>query len=167
MADAGRDELREEIAGWVSEYSRDRGALLPVLQRIQRKYQMISDAAMQHVADAFGVHPVEIHAVVSFYSFLDWTPKGRFIVRLCQTVSCEMQGKAAVAAALEKALGISFGETTPDGLFTLEYANCLGLCDQGPAMLVNDEVFASLTPDKAAEVIAGCRNAAANAAAAV
>ena len=167
MAISENERLRAEISGWVAEYASDRGALLPVLQRIQKKYRMISDSAMQCVADAFGIHPVEVHGVVSFYSFLDWTPKGRFIVRLCQTISCEMQGKAAVAAALEKALGIPFGETTADGLFTLEHANCLGMCDHSPAMLVNDQVFSSLTPDKAVEVIEGCRNAAANAAAAV
>ena len=93
---------------------------------------------MQVLADLLDLHPVEVYGVVSFYTFLNSEKKGRYVVRLCQTISCDMAGKDAVAAALREALGIEFGETTEDGVFSLEWANCLGMCDQGPAMLVND-----------------------------
>ena len=94
---------------------------------------------MQVIADLLDIHPVEVHSVVSFYSFLDERPQGQFVIRLCRTITCDMAGKDHVARQLENDLGIEFGETTPDGKFSLEWANCLGMCDQGPAMLVNEQ----------------------------
>jgi [NiFe] hydrogenase diaphorase moiety large subunit len=112
---------------------------------------------MQVIADQLALHPVEVYSVVSFYAFLDHRPKGKFVVRLCQTISCDMAGKCRVARQLESDLGIRFGETTADGKFTLEHANCLGMCDQGPALLVNDEVHTRVTPEKVHEILEGCR----------
>jgi [NiFe] hydrogenase diaphorase moiety large subunit len=97
--------------------------------------------------------PGEIYGVVSFYSFLNSEPKGQFVIRLCRTISCDMAGKDSVARQLENELGIHFNETTPDGLFTLEWANCMGMCDQGPAMMVNDQIFTKVTPDKVNGII--------------
>jgi NADH:ubiquinone oxidoreductase subunit E len=95
--------------------------------------------------------------VVSFYSFLDSRKKGNFIIRLCQTISCDLAGKKDVARQLENDLGIAFGETTADGNFTLEHASCLGLCDQGPALLVNDKVYTQVTPEQVDEILEECR----------
>jgi NADH-quinone oxidoreductase E subunit len=151
------ERLRQNITDWADELGRDRSALIPLLQKIQKKYQCISSFAMQVLADLLDIHPVEIYSVVSFYSFLNHSPKGRFIIRLCRTISCEMAGKDRVARQLENELGIKFGQTTPDGKFSLEYTNCLGMCDQGPAMLVNDQVFTMVSPEKAHEIIEKCR----------
>src|SRR5208282_177120 len=106
-----------------------------------------------------GIHPVEVYSVVTFYSFLNTEIQGRFVIRLCRTISCDMAGKDRVARQLENDLGIPFGETTADGKFTLEWANCIGMCDQGPALLVNDVVYPCVTPDKVAEIIERCRKA--------
>ena len=84
---------------------------------------------------------MEVYSVVTFYAFLKAEKLGKFVIRLCRTISCDMQDKDKVARQLENELGIRFGQTTPDGKFTLEWANCLGMCDQGPALLVNDQVF--------------------------
>ena len=92
-------------------------------------------------------------AFISFYAFLSSEPKGRNIVRLCQTITCDLVGKEAIAQAIERELGISFGETTKDNRITLEYTNCLGMCDAGPAMLVNDKIYTHLTTEKAVEII--------------
>ena len=148
-----RDQLKNEIWTMAKEWENHRGGLLPVLQHIQRKYRYISPEAMQETAAAFRIHPVEVQGVVSFYSFLSTEKKGKFIVRLCQTISCDMAGKEALARQLENDLGIKFGQTTPDGMFTLEYTNCLGMCDRGPAMLVNDEVYTKVAPENVAEII--------------
>lgn len=154
-----QDQLRKEVEVWGNTYGRDRGALIPILQEIQRTHAQISDFAMQVVADMLDIHPVEVYGVVSFYSFLDWRPKGRFVIRLCRTISCDMRDKDRLARQLENDLGIPFGETTPDGRFTLEWANCIGMCDQGPALLVNDHVFTRVTPDKVHDILEGCRQA--------
>jgi [NiFe] hydrogenase diaphorase moiety large subunit len=152
-----QERLREDIQAWVGDCRGDRSALIPILQSVQQKYHHISDFAMQIIADQLDIHPVEVYGVVSFYSFLDDTLKGRFIIRLCRTISCDMQHKDRVARQLENDLGISFGETTPDGKFTLEWANCLGMCDQSPAMLVNDQVFTQVTPEKVHDILEECR----------
>lgn len=141
----------------VEKTGASRLSLMPILAGIQAAKGYISDEAMQDVADALGIRPVEVEEVVSFYHFFRTAKAGRYIFRLCQTVSCDMAGKARVARQLESDLGIKFGETTPDGLFTLEYTNCMGMCDQGPAMMVNDRVFVRLTPQKVHEVVSDCR----------
>lgn len=149
--------LKDEIRAWVARYGSGRSALIPVLQEVQRKYSHISDFAMQQIADALQIHPVEVYGVMSFYAFLKTASQGRFVIRLCRTVSCDMAGKDRVARQLENDLGIRFGETTPDGKFTLEWANCLGMCDQGPALLVNDQVYTGVTPEKVHDILAECQ----------
>ena len=152
-----QDRLREDIDVWSANYGTGRSALIPILQEIQRKYQRVSDFAMQIVADKLDIHPVEVYGVVSFYSFLDARPKGKYVIRLCHTISCDMRNKDRVARQLENDLGITFGETTPDGKFTLEWANCIGMCDQGPALLVNDRVYTHVTPNRVHDIVEGCR----------
>ena len=148
-----KNSLSEEIEQLVDLFGKDRSSLLPILQSIEKKHNYISDFAQQEVARMLDIHPVEVFSVITFYSFLTYKPKGRNIVRLCQTITCDMFGKKAVADAIQRELGIKFGETTKDKKVTLEYANCLGMCDQGPAMLVNDQVYSHLTPEKAVEIL--------------
>ncbi|MFH0733682.1 MAG: NADH-quinone oxidoreductase subunit NuoE [bacterium] len=148
-----KNSLTEEIEKLVENYGNSRSALLSILQEIQKKHSYVSDFAQQEVARLLDIHPVEVFSVISFYSFLNSTPKGRNIVRLCQTITCDMHGKENVAKAIERELGVKFGETTKDKKFTLDYANCLGMCDQGPAMLVNDKIYSKLTPERAVEIL--------------
>ncbi|MBM3316113.1 NADH-quinone oxidoreductase subunit NuoE [candidate division WOR-3 bacterium] len=148
-----RESLRHEIAGLAEKYEHKRDGLMPILETIQERYRCISDFAMQEVARQLGVFPAEVYGVVSFYSYLSTEPKGRFVVRLCRTLSCDFAGKREVARQLQNELGIRFGETTRDRLFTLEYCNCLGMCDHGPAMLVNDDVYTLVHPELVSEII--------------
>jgi [NiFe] hydrogenase diaphorase moiety large subunit len=152
-----RDRLQRSLAELVEQHGAHRSSLLPILQQIQRQHYHISEYAMQVVADLLGIHPVEVYSVVSFYSFLDFEPKGRFIIRVCRTMCCHMQDKDRVARQLETDLGIRFGETTADGRFTLEWANCIGMCDLGPALLVNDRVYTEVTPERVPQIIEECR----------
>jgi NADH-quinone oxidoreductase E subunit len=152
-----REQLRNNLETWIAQYGANRSALIPVLEEVQRNYNHISEYVMQVVADILDIHPVEVYGVVSFYSFLGHRQKGRFIIRLCRTISCEMQGKERVARQLENDLGIHFGETTSDGNFTLEWANCLGMCDQGPALLVNERIYTHVTPETVHDILEECR----------
>ena len=152
-----QQKLQEDIRELVTRHGRTRASLLPVLQDIQKRYSSVPDFAMQVVADELGLHPAEVYGVVSFYAFLDHQPRGRFVVRLCRTISCELACKSRIACQLENELSISFGQTTPDGRFSLEWASCLGLCDQGPALLVNDRVWTHVTPDQVHAIIEDCR----------
>lgn len=148
-----KNALTEEIEVLAETFGHSRSSLLPILQSLQRKHKYISDFAQQEVARLLDIHPVEVYSVISFYSFLRSQPEGRNVVRLCKTISCEMAGKNEIAHAVERELGIAFGETTKDKRITLEYVNCLGMCDQGPAMIVNDRVYTRLTPEKAVNII--------------
>ncbi|HOO14460.1 MAG TPA: NADH-quinone oxidoreductase subunit NuoE [Candidatus Marinimicrobia bacterium] len=153
-----RVKINQEISDLKKIYGEDRSALLPILQDLQEKYGYLPNLVMQETAHALGIHPVEVESVASFYSFFHRKEKqGKYVLRLCQTISCDLSGKAKVARQLENELGIKFGETTKDGMFTLEYTNCLGMCDQGPALLINDRLFARVTPEKVPQIIADCR----------
>ena len=152
-----RERIRSEMVELVGRLGSDRSALLPILQEVQRKYFHISEYCMQVIADLLDIHPVEVHSVVSFYSFLDEKPQGQFVIRLCRTITCDMAGKDQVARQLQNDLGIEFGQTTPDGKFSLDWANCLGMCDQGPALLVNERIFTRATPERIHGILAECR----------
>ncbi len=148
-----QNALSEEIENLVKKYGSDRPALLEILQDIQRKHKYISDFAQQEIARLMNIHPVEVNSVISFYTFLHSRPQGRNIVRLCKTIMCEHSGKEKVAQAIERELGISFGQTTKDNRITLEHTNCLGMCDMGPAMIVNDRVYTHLDPELAVKIL--------------
>jgi NADH-quinone oxidoreductase E subunit len=148
-----KNALTLQIENLVKRYGSEREALLPILQDIQNTHGYISDFAQQEIARMLDIHPVEVYGVITFFSFLSTMPKGKYIIRLCQTISCDLAGKSSIAKAIERELGITFGETTLDKKFTLEFANCIGMCDQGPAMLVNEQVFTKITPHSVVEIL--------------
>lgn len=148
-----KNNITEEIEQLVRKHGKSRSSLLPILQDVQRKHKYIPDFAQQEIARLLDIHPVEVYSVISFYAFLNTKPKGRNIVRLCKTITCDLAGKNNVAKMIERELGIKFGETTIDNRITLEYVNCLGMCDQGPALLVNERVYSKVTPEKAIKIL--------------
>jgi NADH:ubiquinone oxidoreductase subunit E len=150
---AEKNAMIEEIELLVEKYGKERSALLSILHDIQTKHRHISEYAQQEVARLLDIHPVEVYSFISFFAFLNSEPKGRNLVRICKTISCDMVGKTAVVKAIERELGVEIGGTTKDNKFTVEYANCLGLCDQGPAMAINDRVYVKLTPEKAVQLL--------------
>ncbi len=155
-----QDRLRADLETLIEKLGPGRSSLIPILQEVKRQYREVDGEAMQTIADALDIHPVEVHSVASFYAFLHGATEGIFVIRLCGTLSCDFAGKDAVADALRAELGIDFNETTSDGRFTLEWASCVGMCDQGPALLVNDQVHTRVTPDGARDIVAACRSAA-------
>jgi NADH:ubiquinone oxidoreductase subunit E len=152
-----QQELRAEIAELVDKLGPGRSSLIPVLQDIKRRRRAVDPETMQVVAEMLGIHPVEVYSVASFYAFLHGAPQGVHVIRLCNTLSCDFAGKDAVADALRDQLGVDFGQTTTDGQVTLEWASCIGMCDQGPALLVDDVVHTRVTPAGVAAIVAACR----------
>jgi NADH-quinone oxidoreductase E subunit len=149
-----REMLDQDIRRWVDKYGRDRSALIAILHNVHREYSQVSAHAMEEIADYLGIHPVEVYGVATFYSFYNAEPKGKKVIRLCRTVSCDMQGKQNLVYALENRFGIRFGETTKDGKWTLEYTSCMGWCDKGPAMFVNSKPYTQVTPEKLDAILA-------------
>ena len=144
------------ISQLTEKHAHQRSALIPILQAVQADYGYVSEFAMQHVADLLGIHAAEVYSVATFYQFINTKPKGKFIIRLSRDMSSIMKGAKVVARQLENDLGIKFGETTPDGMFTLEWTNCIGMNYQAPAMMVNNEIFSNLTPQRVHRIIEDC-----------
>ena len=143
-------ELVKELA---NKYGRSREGLLPILQGIVEKEHFLSREAMLQVAEELDMSSADVYGTASFYSFLDTEPRGKYVIRVCKTITCDMHGKKQIVKTLEDMLKIKVGETTAGNRFTLLETNCLGWCHKGPVMLVNDEVFPSVTPEKAIVIV--------------
>jgi len=136
-----------------AKHGTDRRNLIPILQGIIAQERYLSSEAMIEVAKNLDISSAEVYGTATFYSFLDTKPRGKYVIRICRTIICEMQGKADIIKTISELLRINVGETTHDNKFTLVETNCLGWCNHGPAMLINDEVYTELTPEKVREII--------------
>ncbi len=130
-----------------------RASLLPVLQGVAEVEQSVTDEAMIEIAKALDISTAEVYGTATFYSFLETEPRGKFTIRICKTIVCDMHGKRLIIETLENLLKIKVGETTHNRKFTLLETNCLGWCHKGPAMLINDDVYTELTPAKVRTII--------------
>jgi len=137
----------------VEKNGKTRNSLMPVLQGIVQQEKFLSEEAMLCVAKELDLAAADVYGTASFYTFLDTVPRGKNIIRVCKTITCHMKGKDEIINTLSSALKIKVGETTHDKKFTLLTANCLGWCHKGPVMLINDEVYPDLTPQKAMEIV--------------
>ena len=132
---------------------RERESLLGMIKEEQGKSGYVSEEAIAGIAESLALSVGDVYGVTTFYSFLSTEPLGRHVIRICKSVPCLLQDGGTMAAAIEKEIGIGPGETTADGRFTFELTNCIGACDQAPAMLVDDEVHGHLTPEKISEIL--------------
>lgn len=146
-------DIHEFVGGLVKKHGRKRESLLPVLQGVIEKEKYISEFAMIEIAQQMGISAADVYGTATFYSFMDTEPRGKYVIRVCKTITCFMKGKNQILLALEDALKVKLGETTPDRKFTLLETNCLGWCHRAPAMLVNDDVYIDLTIEKVHEII--------------
>lgn len=146
-------EIKELVKDLADKHGRNRESLLPILQGIVTEERFISDAAMTEVARELDMSAALVYGTATFYSFLDTEPRGKYVIRLCKTITCDMKGKKQILKTIEDLLKINVGETTKDKNFTLLETNCLGWCHKGPAMLINDEAFTELDEDKVTEII--------------
>jgi [NiFe] hydrogenase diaphorase moiety large subunit len=135
------------------KFGNDKGRLMDILWDIHAAVGCVSPAALGEVANAVSLTRVEVESAATFYAFFSPTPKGRFVIRLCNDVIDQFHGMERIAQAFRKELGITFGQTTPDGLFSLEFTPCIGMCDQAPALLVNRKVFTRVSTDMVKEIV--------------
>jgi len=147
---ANTEMLVKELA---DKYGRNRESLLPILQELIDERRYVNDETMINVARELDLSAAEVYGTASFYSFIETEEVGKYVIRLCKTIVCDMKGKENVLQAIENTLKIKVGQTTADKKFTLKTTNCLGWCHKGPAMLINDEVYTELPPGKAIDII--------------
>lgn len=134
--------------------SRSRSALIPLLHLAQRRDGYLTRSGIDEVAGILGLSPAEVTAVATFYTMLHMKPKGRHVVSVCHNIACTLSGAEEIISNLESKLGISCGETTSDGEFTLERAECLAACDLAPMMQIDyDQMIGPLTATQATELL--------------
>ena len=139
-----QEKLQTEIAGAESP----REMAIDVMFALQNHYGYLSDEALEEGATLLGMTPLELEELATFYDFIYREPVGKFVIHVCDGVVCWMNGLQSVVDCLYQKLGIRFGETTEDGLFTLLPTACIGYCDLSPAVLVNGRAYGPLTPEK-------------------
>ena len=148
----------ELIDNLTDQYGRDRSSLLPILQGVVQQENYLSEYAMIEIARALNLPAAEVCGTSTCYSFLEYKKMGKYLIRICKTITCSMKGKNQVLMTIEDMLKIKVGETTPDGMFSLLQTNCLGFCHMAPAMLINFDVYTDLTPEKVREILSGYLN---------
>jgi NADH-quinone oxidoreductase subunit E len=146
-----------QVGNFVKELSdkhgRARESLMPILQDIVQKHNYLTDEAMVEVARELDISAAEVYGTASFYTFLDTQVKGKYVIRVCKTITCSMKGKGDIIHTIEDMLKIKVGETTTDKQFSLIETNCIGWCHKAPAILINEMPYTELTPEKVSEII--------------
>ncbi len=138
---------------------KQKSALLPVLHLAQEEFGGWLDVpVMDYVAEILSITPIEVYEVATFYSMYNMKPVGRYVFEVCQTGPCMLRGSDDIINYIKSKLGISVGETTPDGLFTLKTVECLGACGYAPMMQLGKHFREHLTPEKVDEIIEECRS---------
>jgi NADH:ubiquinone oxidoreductase subunit E len=146
-----------QVGNLVKELSDKHGhareSLMPILQAIVQKHNYLTDEAMVEVARVLDISAAEVYGTASFYTFLDTQEKGKYVIRVCKTITCSMKGKSDIIHVIEEMLKIKVGETTTDKQFSLIETNCIGWCHKAPAILINELPYTELTPEKVSEII--------------
>ena len=137
------------------KYGRERQSLMPILQGIVAKHNYLTDEAMVEIARELEISAAEVYGIASFYTFLDTKVRGKYVIRICKTITCSMKGKGEIIQTIEDMLKIKVGETTSDKMFSLIETNCIGWCHKAPAILINEIPYTELTPEKIVEIIKG------------
>ncbi len=144
----------ERVAAVISRWAPlGRSGLLPCLEEVQEITGWLSPQVSQRIAEGLRVPLADVYGVISFYSLLYEQPVGRVVVRVCDDVSCYVNGSEAVVQACKAHLSIDAGQTTPDGEFTLEVHPCLGRCERAPFMMVNDREYGPVRPEDVPQIL--------------
>lgn len=144
-----RHEIEEEI----KIFPKKEAACIEVLKIIQRHRRWVSDDGVKDIAEILEMTIDEVDSVATFYNLIFRKPVGRHIILICDSVSCWIMGYEKIKGALEKKLGIKYGETTADDRFTLLPVPCLGTCDHAPAIMIDDDLHRNLSPDNLDSVL--------------
>ncbi len=136
----------------LQKYSTVPGSLITILQNAQEIYGYLPVDVILHISQRTGIKVTKIMGVATFYSQFRLQPVGKYLIMLCQGTACHVNGSLQIEKTINEYLGIKDGETTADGLFTLKNVACLGCCSLSPVMMINDETYGSLTPEKAISI---------------
>lgn len=147
------DHEKAEIDKEIAKFPVKRSACLDALLVVQKHRGHVSDEALTAVAHYLDMSATELDGIATFYNLIFRKPVGQSVIRLCDSVCCFIMGYEAIRTAIKEELAIDFGQTSNDQKFTLLPAQCLGTCDKAPAMMINDELYQNLTPERVKAII--------------
>ena len=154
------EESKLRFAREVAKYpvEQKQSAVMACLAIAQQEFGYVSPDVEREIAQYLGMSPMAVHEVTSFYNMYNQRPVGKYKLNVCTNLPCQLRGGVSTLKYLESKLGISMGETTADGMFTLQQSECLGACADSPVMLVNDRSMCSfMTPEKLDQLVDGLR----------
>ena len=144
----------EVVCAVLDKYERNPHRLVTILQEIQEAYAYLPEDVMTYVATALGISPSAVFGVATFYAHFTLEPKGKYVIKVCDGTACHVRKSTDIIKAIEKELKVTEKKrTTEDMMFTLEAVSCIGVCGLAPAMVINDEVHGTVTPERAIELI--------------
>ena len=151
MLDQSYYKKTDEI---IEHYGRKPASLIPIMQDIQAEYRYLPGELLTYVAAEIGVTEAKAYSVATFYENFSFEPKGKYVIKGCDGTACHVRKSQPVKDALMKELGLSSKKhTTDDMLFTVDTVSCLGACGLAPTLMVNDDVYPKMTPEKVIELI--------------
>ncbi len=142
------DRIHEIVDGFKGQ----KWSLIPLLQEIQREIGYIPPEAIESIADAVGVFTIQVQGVISFYSGLYTTPRGKNVVKVCRGTACHVRGGKTILKLVKQQLELEEGETSPDLEYTLETVACIGVCAIAPNMVINNDTYGQLNPKKVTQI---------------
>ena len=148
----------EKIDTLVPRYPRKRSAALPLCHLVQEDQGYLSNEAMEWIADRLDLEPINIIELVTFYPMLRTEPPGKYHIRVCRTLPCALSGAYKTCRRLEEALNVKVGQTSEDGLVTLEYVECHADCARAPVVMIGEEEYTGVDPERAEEMAAGIKS---------
>jgi len=146
-------ELKESLQKNIAGIDHPRELVVDVMFAVQAYYGYLSDEAVEEVAELLDLSPLEVEQLATFYTFIYREPVGKYVIHVCDSVICWMEGHESLLDHLSVKLGINLGETTPDGMFSLLPVCCIGYCDRAPAIMINKKVYGPLTIEKLDDIL--------------
>ena len=149
----GTPEQEAKLQEVIAAHKHDKSYLMAVMQQAQDIYGYLPMEVQNMIAEGMEVPLEKVYGVATFYAQFRLTPIGKYLIMSCQGTACHVNGSERISAAITQYLGIENGQTTEDGLFTLEHVACLGCCSLAPVIMINGEAYGSLTPDKVVTIL--------------
>lgn len=147
------DEKKRELQEIIEKHKDTTGALIPVLHEAQEVYGYLPMSVQKQIAEGLNISLSEVYGVVTFYTQFSLKPKGKFKVSTCMGTACYVKGSNLILDKLKEKLGISVGDCTEDGKFSLDACRCIGACGLAPVIMINDDVYGRLSPDDIEKVL--------------
>ncbi|MBR2241430.1 MAG: NADH-quinone oxidoreductase subunit NuoE [Clostridia bacterium] len=154
----GNAKENSELKEILEKYEKDKSNLIQILNQVQEKYGYISQEAQKEISEYLDISMAEVYGVITFYSRFTLEPKGKYNIAVCLGTACFVKGSEKVLDKVKEILKIDVGQTTEDGLFSIEATRCVGACGLAPVFTVNDEVYGKATPEMVESVIKRIRD---------